>query len=211
MSATIVLPSAPRYVATQLDNSLRITLPSRKRWLAIIPNALFVLIWIPLFVAIGGFAAWTMLASATARPVPLSGTLFLLGFFTIWFGFLAAIGATALYSLLWNLAGREVIEVSRQSIRLSRVVPGWARTREYLAEHIRDLRVSPQYVPGLYRHQMGVFGLGAAHGQMAFDYGARTIRCADADEAEIKMILAEIWQRFPQYGAAGPTGAAPGR
>ncbi len=36
-------------------------------------------------------------------------------------------------------------------------------------------------------------------GQLAFDYGARTIRFGEADEAVAKMILAEIQQLFPQY------------
>ena len=49
---------------------------------------------------------------------------------------------------------------------------------------------------------MSLFSLGDGQGQLAFDYGARTIRFADADEAEVKMILAEIRPRFPQYAPA---------
>jgi hypothetical protein len=92
--------------------------------------------------------------------------------------------------------GAPASPISRQSIRLARVVPGWNRRKEYLAEHIQDLRVSPQWMPAQYGHR-GSWP-GATLGQIAFDYGARTIRFADADEAEAKLILAEIQQRFPR-------------
>ena len=200
MPAKIILPTAPRYVAVQAGDSLRVTLPSRKHWLLLIVNSLMILVWMPIFVIAGGFGGVAVLESALIRHAPVSFILFGLGFFILWFGLLGAISLTALYTVLWNLAGREVIEVSRQSIRIKRVVPGWARTKEYLAEHIRDLRVSPQSLPSLYRQPNILFGRGMEYGQMAFDYGARTVRFADADEAEIKMILAEILRQFPQYG-----------
>ena len=99
------------------------------------------------------------------------------------------------------MAGREVIDVSPHSIRLARRVPGWGRTKEYLAEHIQDLRVSPQVQPDWFMRR-GTWGT-AIIGQLAFDYGAATIHFFDADEAEAKIVLAEIQQRFPQYRAGG--------
>jgi len=201
-STAIIKPIAPRYIATQMGDSLRITLPSRSQWLFMIPISLVLLVWLSaaLFVIV---ALGAILVGATEiRVQSVSGSLFLLGLVTLMLVLFSAGSLRIIYVVLWNLAGREVIEASRQSIRLSRVVPGWTRTQEYLAEHIRDLRVSPQYMPNFQRQSvMGFFGLGGAHGQLAFDYGARTIHCADADEAEVKMMLAEIRQRFPQYGA----------
>jgi len=79
-------------------------------------------------------------------------------------------------------------------------VPGYGRGKEYSSEFVKDLRVSPIYVPGWYARG-GAWPMHTAMlGQMAFDYGAKTIRFADADEAEAKMILAEIRRRFPQHG-----------
>ena len=200
-TTTVVKPVAPRYVVTQQDGTLRVTLPSRKKWLAIIPPGLFVVVWAALMmvVAIGGLL---FLVQLLARPETLVSELFPLAFFAIWIGLFTVGGLIALYTVLWNLAGREIIDVSRQRIRLSRVIPGWGRSRDYLAEHIRDLRVSPQFIPRLYRYRVNLFSLGEGRGQLAFDYGARTIRFADADEAEVKMILAEIFQPFPQYAPA---------
>ena len=195
-TTTIVKPVAPRYVVTQQNGTLRITLPSRKKWLTIIPAGLFVVVWaaIMMVVAIGGLL---FLVQLLAHPETLVSELFPLIFFIIWIGLFTVGGLIALYTTLWNLAGREVIDVSRQRIRLSRVILGWGRSRDYLAENIRDLRVSPLFIPRFYRRQMSLFSLGEGLGQLAFDYGARTIRFADADEAEAKMILAEIRQRFP--------------
>jgi hypothetical protein len=104
----------------------------------------------------------------------------------------------AAYVWLWNVAGRELIEVRVGSVRLSRQVLGWGRARDYVAEHIQDLRVSPQTRSSWlgWQHSGSPFALS---GQLAFDYGARTIRFGDADEAEARQILAEIGQRFPQY------------
>lgn len=195
-TTTIVQPVAPRYVVTEQDGTLRITLPSRKQWLTIIPAGLFVVAWaaIMIVVAIGGVL---VLLQLLAHPETLAVELFPLIFFTIWIGLFSVGGLIALYTTLWNLAGREVIDVSRQRIRLSRIIPGWGRSRDYLAEHIRDLRVSPLFIRRFYRHRINLFSLGEGQGQLAFDYGARTIRFADADEAEAKMILDEIRQRFP--------------
>ena len=203
-TTTLVQPVAPRYVVTHQDGTLRIILPSRKQGLTIIPAGLFVVAWaaIMLVVAVGAVLG---LVQLLAHPETLAEELFPLIFFTLWIGLFSVGGLTALYTTVWNLAGREVIDVSRQRLRLSRVIPGWGRSRDYLAEHIRDLRVSPQFIPRLYRYRINLFSLGEGRGQLAFDYGARTIRCIDADEAEAKMILAEIRQRFPQYAPAPDT------
>ena len=189
-TTTVVKPVAPRYVVTQQDGTLRVTLPSRKKWLAIIPPGLFVVVWAALMmvVAIGGLL---FLVQLLARPETLVSELFPLAFFAIWIGLFSVGGLIALYNPVWNLAGREVIDVSRQRIRLSRVIPGWGRSRDYLAEHIRDLRVSPQFIPRLYRYRVNLFSLGEGRGQLAFDYGARTIRFAFFSGEEQRILGSE--------------------
>lgn len=206
MNPATVPPFAPRHVTIDLGDSLRITLPSRKHWLTIIAASLFVLFW-----AVGEFVFFSLavpvllsLLTTQSALVALAALAFPAIFGVVWISFWTIGGLTALYALLWNLAGREVIDVSPLAIRLSRRVPGWGRAKEYLAEHVKDLRVSPQVMPEWFMRRSA--WPAAAIGQLAFDYGARTIRFADADEAEAKMILAEIQQRFPQY--RGPMNSA---
>jgi hypothetical protein len=203
-----VLPFAPRHVTTDLGDSLRIILPSRKRWITIIPLGFFALIWAVGEFAFLSFAVPALLSLLTTRPAPvtLADLAFPGVFAVVWLSIWTVGGLTALYTLLWNLAGREVIDVSPLSIRLSQQVPGWGRTKEYLAAHIKDLRVSPQVMPEWWLRRSAWPGM--ALGQLAFDYGARTIRFCDADEAEAKMILAEIQQRFPQYRGPADRGKA---
>ena len=199
MSATTVLPFAPRHVTTDLGDSLRITLPSRKNWLAILPAAFFVAVWSVVEVVAIGFIARGLFSLINSQPLPalLAQLAFPGVFVVLWFSIWTFGGLTAVVTLLWSFAGREVIDINPLAIRLSRRLPGWGRSREYLSEHVKDLRVSGQVMPDWYLRRSA--WPAATTGQLAFDYGARTIRFADADEAEAKMILAEIQQRFPQY------------
>ncbi len=201
MNATTIQPFAPRHVTVDLGDSLRITLPSRKRWFTLIASALFAAVWVMVtlpIVGVGGPAMLTaLLDELRTAPAALAGDAIFFVVGLIWLSIWSIAGLTALYTALWGLAGREIIEVSPLAIRLARRVPGWGRTQQYLAEHIRDLRVSPQAMPDWWMRRSA--WPSAALGQLAFDYGARTIRFGDCDEAEAKLILAEIEQRFPQY------------
>lgn len=201
MNATPVQPFAPRHVTTDLGDSLRITLPSRKRWFTTIASALFASVWLLVTLPIVGFGGAAMLNvmlnELRTIPAALAGDAIFFVFGLIWLSIWSIAGLTAGYAALWGLAGREVIEVSPLAIRLARRVPGWGRAQQYQAEHIQDLRVSPQAMPDWWMRR-SVWS-STTPGQIAFDYGARTIRFGDCDEAEAKQILAEIEQRFPQY------------
>ncbi len=203
MNATTVLPFAPRHVTTDLGDSLRIVLPSRRRWLTIIPLVFVLLVWTGVILPIISVGS-AVLSAVLEDPRALAGAAFFIIFGLVWISIWVFAGLFAFYTLLWNLAGREIIEVNPLAIRLARRVPGWGRAREYLAEHVRDLRVSPQALPDWWMRRSA--WPGATLGQLAFDYGARTIRFGDCDEAEARMILAEIRQRFPQYLRSDPKG-----
>jgi hypothetical protein len=201
-----VIPPPPRHAIEDLGTSLKISIPSRKHWFVIPFLGFWLIGWAFGEIVVGG----TLLAgfinilfgksleSSGIEPAACSGVgLFLLAWLGIW----TVGGAFTIYAFLWQLAGKEIVEVSLQSITTSRQVLGFSRPKEYLAEHIKDLRVAP---PG-----NGWFGWpratsfwGLSGGSVAFDYGARTFRFGSgADEAEAKQIIAAIQQRFPQYRA----------
>lgn len=206
-----VAPPPPRYSVEELENSVRFVIPSRKYWFSLSILGLWALIAIAAELAILGTVIASLatylanVAAGTALfPPPESNTLD--AAFPIAFGLVWVAGWTygvcfVLYKLLWGLTGKEVMEVSRQSITLSRRILGFSRPKEYLAEHINDLRAVPC---------AGSIWPGAAWSgfwtsrlyTLAFDYGARTFRFgAEAEEAEAKQILAEVLRRFPgQYG-----------
>jgi hypothetical protein len=195
-----VQPFPSRYTAADQGDRLVITLPARRDWITIVflgVGSLVVLgVDVALLIGVG--------AGIAARPAhgdPSIGlgeavgvSLFALAWFTIW----TAGGLFALYTWLWQVTGREVIEVGPEGISLSRRVLGLGRVKTYLADHIQDLRVSPSPFAslGTWRGSRQPF---AMLGSLAFDYGARTIRFADTDEAEAKQILKEIQRRYSRY------------
>jgi hypothetical protein len=97
----------------------------------------------------------------------------------------------AIYMLVLAMAGREVIEVSQQSIVIRRkiiigntILPT-APPKEYPMEHIKNLRTWPAL-----RWSGG--------GALAFDYGAKTVRfAAGIDDAEARQILERLKDSLP--------------
>jgi hypothetical protein len=193
-----VQPFPSRYTANDLGDSLVITLPARRDWVTIVFLGIWSLVWLGVEVTVLSVVVGSLLrggpglaAAEIAAAAP---------FAVLWLSIWTFGGLFALYTWLWQVTGREVIEVSREGIKLSRQVLGRGRARTYLAEHIQDLRVSPSPFASLaaWRGSRQPF---AMLGALAFDYGARTIRFADTDEAEAKMILKDIQKPFSRYRA----------
>jgi hypothetical protein len=97
----------------------------------------------------------------------------------------------AIYMLVLATAGREIIEVSQQSIVIKRkIIIGntalpTTPSKEYLMKHIKNLRTWPAL-----RWSGG--------GALAFDYGAKTVRfAAGIDDAEARQILERLKQSLP--------------
>lgn len=194
----VVKLSPARYTIEDLGDSLKITIPSRKHWFSIPFCFLWLAAWAfgEIVTSSGLIRAAFILSSAPSATrsvyICLSLGWLFLGVWTVY-------GAFVLYALLWQLLGKEIVEVSSQSIQVRRQVLGLGRLKEYLAEHIKNLRISPMGHNKLGRSSIRSF-LGLAGSLVTFDYGAKTFRFGSrADEAEAKQILTAIQQRFPQY------------
>ncbi len=113
--------------------------------------------------------------------------------------------ATFYARALLQTYGREVVEITNQSITIRRAVLGLGAPREYLADSVQALRLVTSNTaldhPGLaWTRIYGFPFLRVGTGWLAFDYGARTFRFGnDIEEAEAKQIIAEIQQKYPQY------------
>ena len=154
---------------------------------------------------VGGTVVADSFATLRDQPSSTSASGFSVlggtGLFALaWLGIWAAFSTLAIYSWLWQVTGKEVIQVSRQSIVIDQVVLGFSRSKEYLAKYIRNLRVSPL--------QMSPWGwpntfLRLPGGMLAFDAGPKTFHFAEGvDEAEAKQIVAMIKARFPALAGA---------
>jgi hypothetical protein len=189
--------------------SFKVIIPSRKNYFAMIFLGIWLTGWAFGEIMVGGIflAGIVQLFFKTPAILPAvgqSGVAGLFGgglFMLVWLAGWTVGGGYALYTFLWQLTGKENIEVSYDLIKIQRALFGLGRTREYAATHIKNLRVTPwgadQNIFGRSRAS-SVWGISG--GLLAFDYGAKTFRFgAGVDEAEAKQILEEIVARFPQY------------
>lgn len=62
-----------------------------------------------------------------------------------------------------------------------------------MRSHIEDLRLSPEAL-SLFDPRAGLRLYGVGAGAIAFDYGDRTIRVADVEEAQAKRVVAALRQ-----------------
>jgi hypothetical protein len=179
-----VKPPASKHTSVDQGNKLIILIPSLKNWFWTFYSVFSIIVWAffeygVLSILIFNRNEW----DKTFIPALVFAALFL-----------TVAGGFVIYNFAWQVAGKEVVEVTIQSIIIRRVALMLGFPKEYSADHIRELRVSSSnmrwYVPG----QHNVFGT------LAFDYDARTRRFGSGvDEAEARQILAEIQQKYPQY------------
>jgi hypothetical protein len=192
-----VLPPKPRSTITEAFGSLRIVIPVRGNWFLIALMSLVLPVW---SVGIGAAFADSLRANnPNATPLPLLVVLSVV--------MILVLGGTA-YWLAWNIAGQVVLIINQQELTLRRELFGLVRSQEFDRKLVRELR---QSVPPFYPWDFSsVYYFAGVHGgPLVFDYGARTYRFGTGlDEAEAKVLLAAIGQRFPDMVAAVP-GEAP--
>lgn len=112
------------------------------------------------------------------------------GFMAFWLIGWTVGGGLAIYTVLWMIAGREVLRLMGDHLSIRREIFGVGRTREYDLSHVSNLRVAsadpspfwgPRTFPGMHP------------GIIAFDYGASTVRMGQSiDEAEALQITREL-------------------
>jgi hypothetical protein len=112
-----------------------------------------------------------------------------IAFMVAWFGILLSLFALS----MWGLLAREELVVDGDTLTRIVGVGPLARRRPYLRSHIEDLRLSPEAL-SLFDPRAGLRLYGVGAGAIAFDYGDRTIRVADVEEAQAKRVVAALKQ-----------------
>ena len=140
----VVQPPSARYTTEDLGSCIRITVPSRKNWVAVAFLSFSLIVWASAEIYAGRIlVAWLLPGEALIVPGGTSAILVGSVFLLIWFSILTVFAILILRAWLWQLTGKEAIEASDHSITIRRVILGFGRRYEYLAEHIKDLRASP--------------------------------------------------------------------
>lgn len=201
----IIQPPSDRHTVQDDGSALHISIPSRKSTLYLIFIGFWLIGWLAGEIMVGGMVIAGLVGLLSDSPLISSfdvpslagGGLFVLAWLVLW----TVGGGFALYAFLWQLVGREVITISYEGIAVQRAVFRFGRKKEYLAAHIKGLRVAPfSMVPHMFGWNRMGYHMGMTGGLLAFDYGAQTFRfAAGVDEAEAKHILEKVIVRFPQY------------
>jgi len=179
--AVRVEPARPRATISEEPDGLRVVIPARRSW----PAVGFLFVWL-----CGWAVGWIAVPIATLlNPGPI------IAFMLIWWVFWTIGGGFAMYALLWQLRGFEIISARSDALITRKEVFGRGRAHQFDMAHVRDLRASAGSVgPWDWGASMQWWGMGG--GPIAFDYGAKTYRVGSPlDEAEAKQIVARVKER----------------
>jgi len=196
------LPASQHYTVDELGISLKFVFPYRKEWLTIIGSIVSLLlfgVWLSIVIAV--FAQQPVSPLETIGSVELVRCLVSLVFLTI--------PIMYVIELLWLLIGKEVIEISDDSVIVHHQILGLGIARKFHASKVNSLFVSrvktDQLAHWLFRsNRPGYFNF--KRGKVAFNCGrtiwggVKTFRFGTIlDDAEARQVVSVIHKRFPQY------------
>lgn len=179
-----VQPQHSRITIADTSQGLRIVIPYTRSWFVIF----FLGFWI-----CGWAVAEYMVSSQFLRgDAPPEGESFMLAWFAVW----TVGGLFAIYALLWQVMGKEIVMVHGQVFRTRYDIGGFGFNKDYDLVQMRALRPAPvPFNPLDLSSSLQLWGVGG--GVIAFDYGAKTIRFgAGLDEGEAKEVVTAIKQRY---------------
>ncbi len=179
-----IQPADSRITITDTPQGLRIVMPCRRSWFVICLLGFWICGW-----AVAEVMVAIQFLNGDAPP---EGEFFML----TWFGVWTVSGVFAIYAWLWQVLGKEIVNVHGQRFRIRRDIGGFGFDKEYDLLQMRDLRVGQvAFNPLEFSSSLKLWGIGG--GVIAFDYGIRTYRFGTGlDEAEAKHVVTAIKQRY---------------
>lgn len=185
-----IQPAAPRFRVVEDTDRFVVAIPARQNWFFLPFQIAFLGIW--------AVAAVIVSTELFRIPDPRGQA-----FTAFWLFLWLTGGCWIALMVLWQAFGLEFLTFHAGDLSLRREVLGVGRTRTFDCAQVKALRIVPQPGP-LWRHLMWMHSWGILNeGILAFDYGARTYQFgAGLDEAEAKLLVAEMINRYPQLAAA---------
>jgi hypothetical protein len=199
--------SKPRHIVEKTDNLVRVTLPSQRNIFLVLFACLVVLMWGYLVyalvrIAVAAYQIIEIGKNSTPPVQPGSAFSFIPIFFFFFLLVTLGFGIFSIYRLCWLIAGKEVIEANPQTLRITKQIFQWKRSKEYPSEKVNDLRPNTQPLSTLFFPGKRVKKFLGGAGMIAFDYGERTFSFGqDVDEAEARQIILAIQKGLPQQRA----------
>lgn len=182
----IVAPGKGRAVIEHVGAALRITIPAKTQ--------IFITLFLPFWLV--GWAVGEVMVSRQLLFGSVwenhGGSIFLVA----WLGAWTIGGAFAAGILLWNITGKEIIELNSVTLKRRKQLPIFSRSKEYAVAHIANLRPAPTTPTSLWYYRQNMSFLSFNDGTISFDYGRDTHHLgSDLDEADAKYVIAEMCKR----------------
>ena len=170
------------YTANNEESSLRIFMPSKREWY-LVP---FFLLWLFLLVVFGFsiITVFSVFVYGILKTIVIdlqdisSASTFailaicLLPYLMIWL----LLGYIGIRNVLWQLTGKEFIEVNQKTMVVTRQLLRWQSRRQYQVKDISDLRSNfpKHFSVGWFRSFYSE--LRGNYGKIAFEYQEKTYR-----------------------------------
>lgn len=186
------------HTVEKTEHGVRLTLPSKKGVFQILWFTLWLLVWGLLTANIFYLARQLFTMAGMSQESGESFSLFLIpliciGFFIL---ILLALGAFALYAYVWQLAGKEIVEINSKTMSISRQISGWKKSNDYSSNLVRNVRVNGQSV--FFAPLQTLRKLSERTGMIVFEYETKTIYFGlDINESEAKQIISTITPYLP--------------
>lgn len=182
-----VKPQAPRFRTERTAGGFRAEIPAKRNLFVLV----FLIIWL---------AGWVFGEASVSKQLVHPGPRTPVAFLSLWITGWTVGGVLIAATIVWQLAGREVIIIDPQALTLRVEALGIGHSRSFKTAEIKFLRLSP-FVSSPFQNRQTSFPpiFGAGYGPVAFDYGARTYRAAAAlDEAEARMLIDQMASHLPR-------------
>jgi hypothetical protein len=188
---SIVLPEKSRTVIEERDGEIAVTIPSKRNWFIFLFLTAWLCGWAMGEITVGGMvlggAVGIVAKHQEIHGAPIPAGLFMI----VWLCGWTIGGFFAIAIWLYQLKGKEIISRNDRTLKHVRDFVVYKKTKEYLNEHIKEIRISSP--------TGGIFNMspdrafefwGISGGSISFDYGAKTIKMGTGlDEAEAKPVI----------------------
>ena len=180
-------PQSARFSVEPVPGGIKATVPARRNWFVL----LFLSAW-----SVGWIFGETHAVAELTSPSKNSSQFFTLVWLLAW----TMGGVLVAATILWQLAGKEVLAMTSTAFEHRVEVFGIGRTRSYRKTDIKNLRATAFPSSPFTNHGAMLPPVtGSGYGPVAFDYGARTFRFAPAlEEAEAELLVQQLSAHLPR-------------
>jgi hypothetical protein len=192
-------PLSHRYLIESFENKVEIIIPSRKNVLYFVWFAIWMFMWG--YATSRLFLLWELMIKGAFETHDNGVLMMLIVCLAPFLIALLGMGAFAIHTVLWHIAGSEIIEATSQALTVTKQVFRWKWSKVYSSKKILDLRTNPQKLSMFFPRKRSRRYLGGP-GMIAFDYGGRTPSFGyDISDKEAEHIILALKEGLPQQNA----------